>query len=128
MPIGLKGGMKSLSEKITIWIAVPYYCSLLTPQQGLSRIYFFAQVDKKKRQICHQQMKIWPGEQTGSLAAWLRKQGAAGVLSTDPAPHYAQELQVEGLWLWQAPAKDSSELINAWLENSQMLSNAGPPG
>jgi len=113
-------GMKSSSEKNTIWIAVPYYCSLLLPQQGLSRIYFFAQIDKKARQVCHQLLKIWQGEQSGSLAAWLRKQGAAGVLSTDSAPLYAQELEAEGLWLWQAPAGDTAELIRVWLDSSEM--------
>jgi hypothetical protein len=94
----------------------------LLPKQGLSRIYFFAQIDKKARQVCHQLMKIWQGEQAGSLASWLRKQGAAGVLSTDSAPHYAQELAAEGLWLWQSPANDIGELIRIWLESSENLS------
>ena len=120
--------MKPLSEKNTIWVAVPYYCSLLTPQQGLSRIYFFAQIDKKARKICFQQMKIWPGEPSGSLANWLRRQGAAGVLSTDAAPLYVRELQSEGLWLWQASAKDSGELIKSWMENSEILAEAGRTG
>lgn len=123
MAIGLKVDMKSSSEKNTIWIAVPYYCSLLIPQQGLSRIYFFAQIDKTAREVCHQLMKIWQGEQSGSLASWLRQQGATGVLSTDQAPHYAKELQAEGLWLWQAPAGDIGELIKIWLEQSEMLTD-----
>jgi hypothetical protein len=113
--------MKPWSEKNTIWIAVPYYCALLTPQQGLSRIYFFAQIDRKSRRVCHQLMKIWQGEQSGSLAVWLRKQGAAGVLSTDSAPFYAQELRSEGLWLWQAPASDIDELIKVWLADPDLL-------
>ena len=118
--------MKPASEKNTIWIAIPYYCSLLTPQQGLSKIYFFAQIDKQEREVCHQLMKIWQGEQSGSLASWLRKQGAAGVLSTDSAPLYAQELRAEGLWLWQAPAEDINELIKIWLDNSAVLAESSP--
>ena len=121
MAIGIWESMKPLSEKNTIWIAIPYYCSLLLPQQGLSKIYFFAQIDKMSRQISHQLMKIWQGEQAGSLASWLRKQGAAGVLSNDAAPYYAQELAAEGLWLWQSPAADCEELIHTWLERSELF-------
>ncbi len=106
--------MNEVSEKNTIWVAVPYYCALLMPKRGLSRIYFFVQVDLVKGHICYQTMKIWPGQQIGSLASWLRSQGVQGVLSTDMAPKYVLELRHLGIWHWQAEASDSDDLISTW--------------
>ena len=108
--------MKPSSEKNTIWIAVPYYCALLVPKRGLSRIFFFAQIDLDHRRMIYQTMKIWPGQQTGGLARWLREQGAQGLLSTDQAPKYQWELGEQGLWHWHGRAGDVDELINAWLD------------
>jgi hypothetical protein len=106
--------MNAMSEKNTIWIAVPYYCALLMPKRGLSRIYFFVQANIVERLVHYQTMKIWPGQQVGSLAGWLREQGVQGVLSTDVAPKYVLELRQVGIWHWQADASDSDDLISTW--------------
>lgn len=116
--------MKSSSEKNTIWIAIPYYCVLLMPKRGLSRIYFFAQVDLERRRVNYQTMKIWPGQQFGRLARWLREQGARGVLSADQAPKYELELREEGLWHWHAQADDIDELISTWIDFVEAQENA----
>ncbi len=108
--------MKPSSEKNTIWVAVPYYCALLVPKRGLSRIFFFAQIDLERSRVVYQTMKIWPGRQAGGLARWLKEQGAHGLLSTDQAPKYQWELGEEGIWHWHAGASDVDELISAWID------------
>jgi len=96
-------------------VAVPYYGMLIDPRQGLSQLFFIADVDLNTGAITNMQLESKPRNSGQSFSGWLTSQLVSGVLSTDNAGHWLTELEEAGLWHHKVAGLEPDELISNWL-------------
>jgi hypothetical protein len=99
-------------------VALPYYGRLIDPRQGLSQLYFIADVDLTTRAIMDMQLESYPRNSVQTFSSWLSSQMVSGVLSTDPPGHWLAELEEAGLWHNQVTGQEPDDQIRAWLKTS----------
>lgn len=96
-------------------VALPLYGNRVLPRFGLARDFALVDVDCAGKSILGVERREWPSWRWPSVPAWLKDEGAAGVLCSGIHPRFQQALQDEGLWVVWGFMGEVEEVLQLWL-------------
>jgi hypothetical protein len=108
-------------EQNIMRVALPYYGKLVDPRQGLSPLFFIADIDPTTGEIVQLQLESRSRESQQTFTGWLICQDISGVLSTDQPDYCLASFAEHGLWHQVVAGQEPVEQINDWLETCNPL-------